>query len=268
MERYYQGKPDIGQDGRYSDIGIRNNDLSKGVIIPGDPQRSKIISGLFHNPYPVAERGAFVSYRGKTEHGKDISVMSCGMGGSNIARAVEELADSGVKAVIRVGTCGGLQQNIRPGTIVIAEGCVRGEGASYEYAPAEFPAAADPYVTDALLRASEELNAQAVSGIYRSHDSFYRESPAADSGLKERVKRWQEAGVLCVENESGTLFTLGHLLGLRTGTICVIMGCMTGYDDPGSNAEFQKPEYLQSRIIMESRIAIRAIEILQEEGKI
>lgn len=268
MKRYYQGIARRDDEGRALNTGIKAGELASCVLLPGDPHRSEIISKLFKEPRFVGRKGTYAAYNGMTDNSTPISVMSSGMGCACVTSALEELADAGVSTVIRVGTCGGVKPGLKPGTIVIAGGCVRGEGASYEFVPEEFPAVADPYVVAALSQAAEELGEHAEIGLYRSHDAFYRESKAAGEGLKERMQRWIETGVVVVENESGTLFTFGHLLGLRTGTICVALGSMFDSDD-GEEViydVYKDPQYMARRIETASRIAIRAAELLREWG--
>ena len=268
MKRYYQGVPRTDEDGRFINTGIRAGELAECVLLPGDPHRSEVISKLFKEPSFVGRKGTFAAYNGFTENSTPVSVMSSGMGCACVTTALEELADAGVRTVIRVGTCGGVKPGLKPGTIVIAGGCVRGEGASYEFVPEDFPAVADPYVVAALSQAAEEMGEEAVVGLYRSHDAFYRESKAAGEGLRERMQRWVETGVVVVENESGTLFTFGHLLGLRTGTICVALGSMFDSDEDGEVIYdvYKDPNYMARRIETASRIAIRAAELLKEWG--
>ena len=271
MKKYYNSKPRLDDNGNLERTGLKINGICKGVLLPGDPHRCQIMSKFFVEPQFLGRVGTYAAYSGKINQGEDISVMSSGMGCDCVATALEDLSFAGASTVIRVGTCGGVIPKTVPGTIVIASGCVRGEGASYELVPPEFPAYADPYVVKALSQAAKEFNEEAVVGMYRSHDAFYVESKAAHEGLRERMQKWIDADVKVVENESGTLFTFGHLLGLKTGTICVALGSM--FDDLDENgnaiyAAYQDPNYLQSRIEKVTQIAIRAIEILQQEGNI
>ena len=269
MKRYYNSRPRLDGEGRLQRTGLKNGEIARGVLLPCDPHRCEIISALFETADFKGRRGTYAAYTGTTPKGEGISVVSSGMGCACVSTVLEDLAHAGAQAVIRVGTCGGVQPGFKPGTIVISSGCVRGEGASYELVPAEFPAVADPYVVSALKRAAEEMGEQPVVGLYRSHDAFYMESKAAHEGLRERMDRWISSGVQVVENESGTLFTFGHLLGLRTASICVALGIIfDALDDKGDAiyAAYQDPAYLQSRVETASRIAIRAVEILEQEG--
>ena len=269
MKRYIKTKIPLDKQGLLPRTGLRPEASAPWVLMPGDPHRSKIISGFFRDAEFTSQRGTFATFTGHTDNGTDIAVTSSGMGPSCVSAALEELADAGARAVIRVGTCGGVQPWMEPGRIVIASGCVRGEGASYELVPPEFPAVADPLVVSALTQAAEELGEDALVGLYRSHDAFYMESKAAHPGLRERMQKWIDTGVLVVENESGTLFTYGHLLGLRTGCVCVALGSM--FDDGNSPKSsvygaYSDPDFLAKRIEKASRIAIRGAEILEEVG--
>lgn len=270
MKRYIKTKIPLDSEGLLPRTGLEVGKSAPHVLLPGDPHRSEIISGFFRDAQFTAHRGTFATYTGHTDNGTEIAVTSSGMGPSCVSAALEELADAGAKSVIRVGTCGGVQPWMERGRIVIASGCVRGEGASYELVPPEFPAVADPFVVSALTQAAEEAGEDALVGLYRSHDAFYMESKAAHPGLRDRMQKWIDTGVLVVENESGTLFTYGHLLGLRTGCICVALGSMFDNGNAPESTVYgacSDPDFLAKRIEKASRIAIRASEILEEVTK-
>lgn len=79
---------------------------------------------------------------------------------------------AGADTFIRIGTCGGMQLNVKSGDVVIASGAVRMEGTSKEYAPIEFPAVANIEVVNALMRAADELNVDSHVGVVQCKDSF------------------------------------------------------------------------------------------------
>jgi len=110
-----------------------------------------------------------------------------------------------------VRTCGSLSSQINPGDIIIATGAVRGDGASKEYIPIEYPAVADYRTVTALRNRAKKDSANYNLGIIRTHDAFYMESPFAFGDYKKRVAIWAEAGTLAIENESSTLFVIGSL---------------------------------------------------------
>ena len=93
-----------------------------------------------------------------------VSVTSTGIGGPSASIAMEELVLCGAHTFIRVGTCGGMDMDVKGGDIVVATGAIRMEGTSREYAPIEFPAVADLEVTNALVSAAKALGY--TYGIY------------------------------------------------------------------------------------------------------
>ena len=221
------------KDGKMFYTGVGDGELAPSVLMPGDPARSKIISGCFKDAKFVASRRTYATYTGVTPNtGVPISVVSSGMGPLSVSTVAEELKHVGLKNLIRVGTGAALLTDYEPGRIIIATGCVRGDGCSYEYAPPEFPAIADPYVVKALVMAAKEFGEEPIVGLYRAHDSYYRETETAMISTYERMKPWVDAGVKMVENESGLLFTLAHRLGIRAGSICVSHTCNAARSRP------------------------------------
>lgn len=135
---------------------LGEGDVGRYVLLPGDPKRCAKIARYFDHPRQVADSREYVTYTGTLE-GVKVSVTSTGIGGPSTAIAMEELSRCGADTFLRVGTCGGIQPQVRSGDIVIATGAVRMEGTTREYAPIEYPAVASFRVTNALADAAEEL---------------------------------------------------------------------------------------------------------------
>lgn len=125
---------------------------------------------------------------------------------------------------------------------------------------------ADYRVVNALRKACGELGEKPVVGLYRSHDSFYMESPGAHPGLLDRIQIWKDTGVQLIENESGTLFTVGHLLGIKTCSICIGMGSLFDENREEALAAMARkdPQWLKKRVEAATRAAMRAAEMLSE----
>ena len=262
----------VDKDGKMFHTGVGQGDVAPSVLMPGDPDRSKIISGCFEDARFVARKRTFATYTGVTPNTHvPISAVSSGMGPLSVSMVAEELKHVGLKNLIRVGTGAALLTDYEPGRIIIATGCVRGDGCSYEYAPAEYPAVADPYVVKALVMACEEFGEKPIVGLYRAHDSYYRETSTAMISTYERMQPWVDAGVKMVENESALLFVLCSRLGIRAGSICVSHTSMVEgteyYVGPDSKEAYPwafEPGFMESRILQCSKIATRAVEILDE----
>lgn len=159
-------------DGEQYHIGLKEGDVGKYVLLPGDPKRCKKIAEFFDDAKLVADSREFMTYTGFL-NGEKVSVTSTGIGGASAAIALEELVNVGAETFIRVGTCGGIDVDVKGGDIVIATGAIRMEGTSKEYAPIEFPAVANIDVTNALVEASKRLGYNSFAGVVQCKDSFY-----------------------------------------------------------------------------------------------
>jgi uridine phosphorylase len=154
--------------------------------------------------------------------GQKVSVCSTGIGGPSAAIAMEELAAIGADTFIRVGTCGGIDLNVLPGDVVVANGAIRFEHTSWEYAPLEFPAVPNFEITAALKAAGEELGYNTHVGVVQCKDSFYGQHSPEKSpvyyDLLQKWESWKRLGVKASEMESATLFVVAAALGVRCGS--------------------------------------------------
>lgn len=131
----------ISNDIRFH-LKIRNGDVGRYVILPGDPGRVPLIADYLDNAKQIACNREYNVYTGYL-NGVKVSVCSTGIGGPSAAIAVEELIESGADTFIRVGTSGGINLKVVGGDLLVASAAVRSEGTSHEYIPEGYPAVAD-----------------------------------------------------------------------------------------------------------------------------
>ena len=212
--------------GKQYHTGIGPEDIGKYVIMPGDPKRCEKIAAHFDNPVLVADSREYVTYTG-TLDGVKVSVTSTGIGGPSAAIAIEELSKVGAHTFIRVGTCGGMQEEVCGGDVVIATGAVRMEGTSREYAPIEYPAVADITVTNALIQAAEKVGVSYHAGVVQCKDSFFGqhepEVMPVSYELEHKWQAWIRMGCLASEMESAALFIAGSFLRVRVGSCFLVV---------------------------------------------
>lgn len=209
-------------------IGLTKEDIkgAQYAILPGDPGRVPKIAQYLDNPTFLTTNREFTSYLGSINN-ENVLVISTGIGGASTAICVEELAQIGIKYLIRVGTSGGMQLNVSAGDIVIASGAIRQDGTSKEYVPIEFPAVADIDLVIALKEAAQKLNYPYHVGVVHCKDSFYgQHSPErmpVSYELEQKWQAWIKAGTLCSEMESATLYTVASSLGLKAATVLLVI---------------------------------------------
>jgi len=215
-----------GEAGLQYHLQIRPGDVGRYVILPGDPKRCEKIAKHFEDAKLVADNREFVTYTGYLE-GEKVSVTSTGIGGPSASIAMEELVQCGADTFVRVGTCGGIDLDVKGGDIVIATGAVRMEGTSREYAPIEYPAVADLDVTNALVAAAKEKNFTHYTGVVQSKDAFYGqhepEKMPVGYELINKWEAWKMMGCLASEMESAAMFICASKLRARAGSCFLVV---------------------------------------------
>lgn len=213
-------------------IGQADRRGARYAILPGDPGRVEQIARHFDHPTFLCRSREYESWIG-TLLGEPVLCMSTGMGGPSAAIAVEELFAAGVRTFIRVGTCGGIAQEVTGGDLIVANAAVRAEGTTREYVPIEFPAVSDFTVTAALLQAARSVRQKEANigrihcGVVQCKDSFYgQHSPSRMPAGQELMAKWQAwkmAGCLGSEMESAALFVVSSVLGARAGCVLSVV---------------------------------------------
>jgi len=220
MKKVSAENPNFG--GKVPHLMCAKGDIADIVLLPGDPGRVEMFKELCDDFRIVAGNREYKVGTG-TYKGVPVSVCSTGIGAPSAAIAVEELFECGVDTFIRIGTCGGINQKVCPGDLVIATGAVRQDGTTTQYVPIEFPAVADPDVVLALRQAAKAMGKPHHLGIVQAKDSFYgQHSPnrmPAAAELLNKWDAWKKAGVLASEMESGALFVIASILGARAGAV-------------------------------------------------
>lgn len=208
-------------------IQVAKGEVGRYVILPGDPKRCVKIAGYLENPVLIADNREFTTYTGALD-GVKVSVTSTGIGGPSASIAMEELYRCGADTFVRIGTCGGMQPDVKSGDIVIATGAVRMEGTSKEYAPIEYPAVPDFGVTTALVSAAKALRMPYHTGVVQCKDAFYGqhepERMPVSYELLNKWEAWKRLGCKASEMESAALFIAAAHLRVRCGSDFLVMG--------------------------------------------
>ena len=169
----------------------------------------------------LARNRGLDSFAGTLPGGAPVVCATSGMGAPSMSIVVNELVQTGITTIIRIGTSGSIQDHVRAGEVVIGSGALTNQGAALDIAPPEFPAVADPFLTVALAGAATELGVAHHVGVMASVDTFFegqeRSASSANKHLLRRLRgmidEYQGLGVLNFEMEAGTLFKMGVVYG-------------------------------------------------------
>ena len=196
----------------YPCIRLGEGDLNPRVITCGDLVRAEAISRLLSNAVCVNKCREFHSYSG---YWKDVpvSIVSHGVGCGGASIAFESLMKIGTKAIIRAGTCGGMQEGIDAGKIVIATAACRDDGVTDRMLPPGYPAVCDAEIVCALEDVAREKQEDYEKGIILTTALFY------PSLMGSSVKLYAKAGVKALENEAAGLLVLASIYGVKAGVI-------------------------------------------------
>jgi 5'-methylthioadenosine phosphorylase/purine-nucleoside phosphorylase len=191
-------------------------DYAEACLLPGDPLRAKHIADTFLDDVRQVngERG-MLGYTG-TYAGKLVSVQASGMGCPSAAIVAEELIQLGVRKILRVGTCGGLQSDLALGDLVVAISAVPADPTALHYTGGEAHAPTASWdLVHGAVHAAKELGKKVRVGPVVSSNVFYDPD-------RDRAQRWSDRGILAVEMEAAVLFTIGALRKIEAGCLLTV----------------------------------------------
>lgn len=195
-------------------IKAKKGDIAARVVISGDPARVAQLSNALAQPRLVNENRGFLTYTGEYE-GQDVTVACHGIGGPSAAIVVEELTMLGAKAMVRLGSCGGLLKTMKIGDMVIATGAgYKGGTLDYYFGKKVVPKP-DSELTRLIIASAKDQGARYYAGLVFSSDAFFAEDP-------NFVRRSTKQGYIAVEMECATLFGLGKLRRVKTASMLLV----------------------------------------------
>lgn len=191
-------------------INAKPGDFAKTVLMPGDPLRSKFIAENFlENPVPVNNVRGVQGYTG-TYKGTKVSVMASGMGMPSIGIYSYELYNVfGVENIIRIGSTGSINMNVKIRDIVFGMGASTNSAFANQYElPGTFAPIADYNLLKTAIGEADKIDVRYHVGNILSADTFYDDNPAAKD-------KWAKMGVMCIEMEAAALYMTAARCGKK-----------------------------------------------------
>lgn len=223
---YHSAEEVRDEEGRQYHIGLAPGEVAPRILLVGDPDRARRVSKMMEDVTLEKQSREYLTFTGKWK-GLPLSVMATGMGCDNVEIAVIELSQI-VKnpTLIRAGSCGGLQEDMEIGDLVISTGAVRVENVSTFFVPEGYPALVHHEIILSLLKSAEELGYRHHIGLTATGASFYGAQGRKAAGLTPLnpgiTDTLASLGVKNFEMESSILFILSTLLKFRAGTVCAV----------------------------------------------
>jgi purine-nucleoside phosphorylase len=198
-------------------INAKKGDIAETILLPGDPLRAKwIAETYFENPVCFNEVRGMLGFTGNY-NGKKISAMGTGMGVPSISIYANELiTEFGVKNLIRVGSAGSYQLEIKIRDIVLAMAASSTSGVNeLRFGGADFAPTANFELFQKAVEIAKQKNIPIKAGNVLTSDEFYADE-------FESYKKWSKFGVLCVEMEAAGLYTVAAKHKVNALTILTI----------------------------------------------
>jgi purine-nucleoside phosphorylase len=198
-------------------IGAQPGDIAETILLPGDPLRAKwIAETYFEKSFCFNKVRGMYGYTGLFK-GKPVSTMGTGMGVPSISIYANELiSEFGVKNLIRVGSAGSYQKDVRIRDIVIAMSASSNSGVNeMRFGGADYAPTANFELFEKAISVAKKKGIDFKAGNILSSDQFYEDD-------MEAFKKWSKFGVLCVEMETAGLYTVAAKLNVRALTLLTI----------------------------------------------
>jgi purine-nucleoside phosphorylase len=226
-------------------IGAEQGQIASTVLLPGDPLRAKnIAETMFEDVICFNNIRGMLGFTGNY-HGKRVSVMGSGMGIPTLSIYVHELlSEYQVKNVIRVGTCGALQPNLKVGDLVLAMSASTDSHINkLRFNGTDFAPTAN---FDLLLNAYQAAKSRGLDihvGSILSSDTFY-------SDEEDHWEKWMQFGSLVVEMETAGLYTLAAKFNARALAILTVSDSLITHES--ASAERREKDFpLMAEIALE-----------------
>jgi DeoD family purine-nucleoside phosphorylase len=207
-------------------IHLRANkgDYAPTVLLVGDPARAVRISQSLTDAKMVNKNRGLLGYTGLYKE-KPVSVQTTGMGCPSAAIVLEELIQLDVKTIMRIGTCGGIGEHIKPLDMIAAVAASPFDGATRTYLNDEPHA---PYATFEILNVAADVAKQndisMIFGGVASVDVFYNPFP-------DYVAKLRQKGIIAVEMETSLIYYLANRSGLSAASFLLVSDVVGGGEE-------------------------------------
>ncbi|MDD3087248.1 MAG: hypothetical protein PHP89_01640 [Candidatus Omnitrophica bacterium] len=232
-------------------VQLRPQDVGKYAIVPGPRDRLDVLLKKFDNPVKNFTFMEYSMYTGTVE-GIKITAVNGGRFSTDTSITTEVMCNAQIQNIIRVGTAGSLDENIKVGDIFVVDEVIRGDGVTPYYVDKDFKTVADKKIADTLYEAGKEMGVNIHRGKAWTTDALLRET-------REIVEAKRKEGALAVDMVSATLLTIAQIYNIKAGSILAVSdNVVTG------EMGFMNPMYYMA----EANILKIALETVRKlEGK-
>jgi len=195
-------------------VQLRPQDVGKYAIVPGPKDRLEFLIKKLENPLRNFSFMEYTMYTG-TYQGIKITAINGGRFSVDTAITTEVICNAGIQKIIRIGSCGALDENIKVGDLVVVDSVLRGDGVTSYYVDKNFQTQADKELSDTLYAVAKEMGINLYRGICWTTDALLRET-------KELVEAKRKEGALAVDMVSSSLLTIAQFYKVKAAAILAV----------------------------------------------
>lgn len=233
-------------------VQLRPEDVGRYAIVPGPRDRLEVLLKKIENPVRNFSFMEYTMYTGALD-GIKLTAINGGRFSPDTAITAEVMCNAGIEHIIRIGTCGALDETMKVGDIVIVDTVIRGDGVTPYYVDKDFRTSSDKKIADTLFATAQDLGASVHRGTCWTTDALLRET-------RELVESKRKEGAVAVDMVSSTLLTICQLHKIKAGSILAVSdNVITG------EMGFMNPLYYMAETKL-IEIALETVKRLAQSG--
>jgi len=195
-------------------VQLRPQDVGKYAIVPGPKDRLDVLMKKIEGPVRNFSFMEYTMYTG-TYQGIKVTAINGGRFSTDTSITTEVMCNAQIPNIIRIGTCGALDEKIKVGDLVVADKIIRGDGVTPYYVDKDFKTVADKKISDILEKVAKDLGVTVHRGTVWTTDALLRET-------RELVEAKRKEGAMAVDMVSSTLLTIAQTYNIKAGSILAV----------------------------------------------
>ena len=195
-------------------VQLRPQDVGKYAIVPGPKDRMEVLMKKIENPVKNFSFMEYTMYTGIYQ-GIKVTTINGGRFSTDTSITTEVICNAGIKNIIRIGTCGALDENIKVGDLFVVDKVIRGDGVTPYYVDKDFQTVADKTIADTMYEIAKSKGLNVHRGTAWTTDALLRET-------REIVEAKRKEGAMAVDMVSSTMLTIAQVYNVRAGSILAV----------------------------------------------
>lgn len=195
-------------------VQLRPQDVGKYAIVPGPRDRMEAVVKKLQNAVRNFSFMEYTMYTGEYA-GTKLTTINGGRFSTDTSITTEVVCNALIQNIIRIGTCGALDENIKIGDLVVVDSIIRGDGVTPYYVDDTFKTVPDKQMTDTLFSVAKEMGATVHRGCVWTTDALLRET-------RDLVELKRRGGAIAVDMVSSAFLTIAQWYKVKAGAILAV----------------------------------------------